>query len=521
MVSSPMYDRLMKFVEGVEESRKLSGYDTEHSAIIAGMGMMSARVSHFKEYQGFEGQTGEAIDGWIDRTQQRYSSERQGYVTGTEHYVEGRRLLVHAAEDAKLLSPTLLDKATESMRGLAQVVIPVTKHMGPFGETINTIATTGAAYVDAIEAQANAQREAAATAILQRVNDEAQKLADQLQAHTEQLKDLKDGIDDRSFPSHSGPSSPSVSDQLNQGNMSVSPHEAGVYGASRDNDYGRSDLRGQGSGLYADGYDEGGPISDRVMASRRVPNQYISEGELGSRLNPVTDPQDLMDIDLLHTRVNGDRHANGVIGGHTPASPVDRDHPLWRLNGGPASESSTAGRLGGAGILGGAVILGAGALGLRGSARMGSAASIMGRAGGAGVGSAAGSTALRTGSYSGAGFGKYTPPAPAGATGAGTNRTSGVTGMSGTPGGANSAGSSTAGGRTQGTGGFMGAGGAGAGGKNDEKKAQRRRYTPFRFEDDEDELPEGYVNPLSQTYGSDKDISPAPRKDDGWDPRQW
>ena len=514
MVSSPMYDRLMKFVEGVEESRKLSGYDTEHSMIIAGMGMMSASVSHFKQYQGFEGQTGDAIDSWIDQTQQRYSSERQGYVTGTEHYVEGRRLLMHAAEDAKLLSPTLLDKATEAMRGLAQVVIPVAKHMGPLGEPITTIATTGAAYVDAIEAQANAQREAAATVILQRVNDEAQKLADQLQAHTEQLKDLKDGIDDRFFPSHSGPSNPSVSDQLNQGNMWVSPHEAGVYGASRDDDYGRSDLRGQGSGLYADGYDEGGPISDRVMSSKRIPNQYISEGEPGSRLNPVTNPQDLMDIDLLHTRVNGDRHANGVIGGHTPASPVDRDHPLWRLNGGPASESSTAGRLGGAGMLG------AGALGLRGSARMGSAASIMGRAGGAGAGSAAGSTALRTGSYSGAGFGKYTPPAPAGATGAGANGPSGVTGMSAASSGANGAGSSATGGRSQGAGGFMGAGGAGTGGKKDEKKAQRRRYTPFRFEDD-DELPEGYVNPLSQTYGSDKDLSPAPRKDDGWDPRQW
>jgi len=510
-----MYDRLMKFVEGVEESRKLSGYDTEHSTIIAGMGMVSAHVSHFKEYQGFEGQTGEAIDGWIDKTQQRYSSERQGYVTGTEHYVEGRRLLMHAAEDAKLLSPTLLDKATESMRGLAQVVIPVTKHMGPFGETINTIATTGAAYVDAIEAQANAQREAAATVILQRINDEAQKLADQLQAHTERVEGITSGEIDN-FPRYQGPSSPSVSDQLNQGDMGVSPHEAGVYGASRDDDYGRSDLRGQGSGLYADGYDEGGPINSRIMSSKRIPNQYISEGELGSRLNPVTDPQDLMDIDLLHTRVNGDRHANGVIGGHTPASPVDRDHPLWRLNGGPASESSTAGRLGGAGVLG------AGALGLRGSARMGSAASIMGRAGGVGtgVGSSAGSTALRTGSYSGAGFGKYTPPAPAGATGAGANGTSGVTGMSGAS-GANGAGSSTAGGRAQGAGGFMGAGGAGAGGKQDEKKAQRRRYTPFRFEDDEDELPEGYVNPLSQTYGSDKDIAPAPRKDDGWDPRQW
>lgn len=515
MVSSPMYERLMKFVEGVEESRKLRNYDSEHSTIIEGMGVMSSSVSHFKEYQGFEGQTGEAIDAWIDQAQQRYSSERKGYVTGTEHYVEGRRLLVHAAEDAKLLSPTLLDKATEAMRGLAQVVIPVAKHLGPFGEPINTIATTGAAYVDAIEAQANAQREAAATAILQRVNDEAQKLADKLQTHTEQLKDLKDGIDDRFFPSHSGPSSPSVSDQLNQGNMWVSPHEAGVYGASRDDDYGRSDLRGQGSGLYADGYDEGGPIDSRVMSSKRIPNQYVSEGELGSRLNPVTNPQDLMDIDLLHTRVNGDRHANGVIGGHTPASPVDRDHPLWRLNGGPASESSTAGRLGGASVLG------AGALGLRGSARLGSAASSMGRTGGVGtgVGSAAGSTALRTGSYSGAGFGKYTPPAPAGATGAGANRTSGVTGTSGAS-GANGAGSSAAGGRAQGAGGFMGAGGAGAGGKKDEKKAQRRHYTPFRFEDD-DELPEGYVNPLSQTYGSDKDLSPAPRKDDGWDPRQW
>ena len=515
MVSSPMYDRLMKFVEGVEESRKLSGYDTEHSMIIAGMGMMSASVSHFKEYQGFEGQTGEAIDGWIDQTQQRYSSERQGYVTGTEHYVEGRRLLMHAAEDAKLLSPTLLDKATEAMRGLAQVVIPVAKHMGPLGEPINTIATTGTAYVDAIEAQANAQREAAATAILQRVNDEAQKLADQLQAHTEQVERITSGEIDN-FPRYQGPSSPSVSDQLNQGDMGVSPHEAGVYGASRDDDYGRSDLRGQGSGLYADGYDEGGPIDSRIMSSKRIPNQYISEGELGSRLNPVTNPQDLMDIDLLHTRVNGDRHANGVIGGHTPASPVDRDHPLWRLNGGPATESSTAGRLGGAGVLG------AGTLGLRGSARMGSAASIMGRTGGVGtgVGSSAGSTALRTGSYSGAGFGKYTPPAPAGATGAGANRTSGVTGTSGAS-GASGTGSSAAGGRAQGSGGFMGAGGAGAGGKKDEKKAQRRRYTPFRFEDDEDELPEGYVNPLSQTYGSDKDITPAPRKDDGWDPRQW
>lgn len=67
--------------------------------------------------------------------------------------------------------------------------------------------------------------------------------------------------------------------------------------------------------------------------------------------------------------------------------------------------------------------------------------------------------------------------------------------------------------------GVMG-GGTGAGASKDEKKTRKRKYEPFRI-DDEDELPPGYVNPMSQTYGSDKDITPAPTKDDGWDPRQW
>ena len=69
----------------------------------------------------------------------------------------------------------------------------------------------------------------------------------------------------------------------------------------------------------------------------------------------------------------------------------------------------------------------------------------------------------------------------------------------------------------------MGGSGAGAGGgAKDEKKRRRRRYEAFRVEDEEDEgMPRGYVNPLSQTYGSDRTMTPAKRKDDGWDPRQW
>ena len=115
---------------------------------------------------------------------------------------------------------------------------------------------------------------------------------------------------------------------------------------------------------------------NRTIASGALPTQEPAYGEVGSRTNPITDPQDLMGTDLLHTRVNGTAYRNGVVGGHTPAPPADADHPLWRLNGGAASssDSSVAGRLGGAGVLG------AGALGLRGAARMGSGS--LGSAGG-------------------------------------------------------------------------------------------------------------------------------------------
>ena len=69
----------------------------------------------------------------------------------------------------------------------------------------------------------------------------------------------------------------------------------------------------------------------------------------------------------------------------------------------------------------------------------------------------------------------------------------------------------------------MGTGaGAGAGAGKEDKKRRRRQYMAFKFEDDEDDaLPPGYVNPMSQTYGSDKDLKPTSQKDDGWDPRQW
>lgn len=510
MVDSPMYDRLMRLVAAIESASALDASDDEHNTIVCGLNEANNVTHHMRSYQGFTGETGDQIDAWTDTTMKQVQGIKENHNTAMEYYVEARRAMTHIREEAQQLSPTLIDSNLQKLADMTHVAVPVTEFLGPFGGPVNTLAVSADAYFQALIAQANAQREVAATDILERANNTMQGLADGISAQTQQLDDPG------AHQWHGqGPSIPSIRNDIENGYLNVSPHAPGVYPGDRDSDYGRSDLRGTGSGLYADGYDEGGPVSGRVMSSPRIPNEYITEGEVGSRLNPITDPQDLMGMDLLHTRVNGDRHANGTVGGYTPAPPVDRYHPLWNVNGGPGSESALASRMGGAGVLG------AGALGMGAASRLGAGGlSALGRtaASGASGSGLSGAASLRAGSYSGPGYGTYKAPA---AGGAGT----GASGTTAAPGSSAAKASASGGagqGNARGAGGFMGGAGAGgAGGKDDKKKSARRKYTPFRFDDDGDELPEGYVNPMSQTYGSDKDLSPAPRKDDGWDPRQW
>ena len=494
MVDSPMYDRLMRLVAAIESASALDASDNEHNTIVCGLNEANNVTHHMRSYQGFTGETGDQIDAWTDTTMKQVQGIKENHNTAMEYYVEARRAMTHIREEAQQLSPTLIDSNLQKLADATHVAVPVTEYLGP----VNTLAVSADAYFQALIAQANAQREVAATDILERANNTMQELADGLNTQTTNVQGYLDGDVDFRSPQNPGPSNLTVRRDIENGYLNVSPHAPGVYPGDRDSDYGRSGLRGTGSGLYSDGYDEGGPVSGRVMSSPRIPNEYITEGEVGSRLNPITDPQDLMGMDLLHTRVNGDRHANGTVGGYTPAPPVDRYHPLWNVNGGPGSESALAARMGGAGVLG------AGALGM-------GAASRLGAGGLSGLG-------RRSGSYSGPGYGTYKAPAAGGA-GIGASGTTAAPGSS-------AAKVSAAGGAGQGSargaGGFMGGAGAGgAGGKDDKKKSARRKYTPFRFDDDGDELPEGYVNPMSQTYGSDKDLSPAPRKDDGWDPSQW
>lgn len=55
------------------------------------------------------------------------------------------------------------------------------------------------------------------------------------------------------------------------------------------------------------------------LQSRRIPYRLDAEGEPGTRTNPITDPQDLMGIDLMHTRIGGTA---------TPTAPSAATPPL-------------------------------------------------------------------------------------------------------------------------------------------------------------------------------------------------
>lgn len=550
MVSSPMYERLKVFMEAARSNRDLDAWDTDHKKTLKGFEEAAERLKRYSDNQGFQGQTADAMNQWVAESLHRINMVRSIYEAGHTTYEAGRSTMATALKEAEMISPTLLDSATEAMRDNPVVMVPSSSPGGGVS-VLGKRFTTGAAYVDAVEAQANAQREAAAQRVLSMVNERTSHIAALMRQQAELREQVKQRTD------HPGTVGGEVVKGISQ------------WSYSEDQGFGRAADRSPSSANYPGGFAQpwwseadAAAAQNRTVASGAIPTQEPAYGELGSRTNPITDPQELMGTDLLHTPANGTAYRNGVVGGHTPAPPADAHHPLWRLNGGAASDSATAGRLGGAGVLG------AGALGLRGAARMGSGnlggsgslsgSSMFGRFGGSGAGAnglggsgsagglsgagrmgaagmrgvtgstsglgGAGAAGLKVGSYSGSGFGSYTPPAgSAGTTGAnGAAGSSGVTGTTGANGSGATGAASAAGKGGATNGGFMGAGaGAGAGAGKDDKKGRKNRYVAFKFDDDEDELPAGYVNPLSQTSGTDKDITPAKRNDDGWDPRQW
>ena len=543
MVSSPNYERLKEFMKAAEENKHLDSWNDEHEKTLKGFDQAVDRLKAYRDGHGFQGESAKAMEKWVNESIDRIEGYRARYEAKYDTYQAGREVMARSLAEAGNVSDTLVDPVTAAMGYLPVVSVPSSKPGGGF--SVGPVRfTTGAAYVEGVEAQNNAQREIACERILDALNNELANKSGTMSSPdvgnkaSDPTKGKGDsgGGDDGTH----GGGGTGTSTGGSNGASSGSGYGGGGY--SPENGFGREAGR-NGEG-YPGGFDkpwwseaDAAAARNRVIASGTVPTKELPYGELGSRTNPITDPQDLMDTDLLHTRVNGTTYRNGVVGGHTPAPAADSGHPLWRLNGGAAAaDAATAGRLGGAGVLG------AGALGMRGAARMGAGSGFggaSGSAGGMGAGGmgglrgitgttgsagAMGASNLRVGTYSGSGFGSYTPPASvAGANGAAGAGASGVTGTTGAGGGAAGAAGAAGRGGAGAGGGFMGGGGAGAGagmGKDD-KKGRKRKYVAFTVDDDEDDLPAGYVNPLSQTYGTDRTITPVKREDDGWDLRQW
>ena len=525
MVASPHYERLKVFMEAARANKDLDAWDKDHDKALKGI---SDAIDHLRVYRnnhGFTGATGDAMNQWVDASIRRIEWYREKYAYSYKGYETGRQLMATALSEAEKLSPDLLDANTAAMRDDLLVSVP-SSEPGTGIRFMGKLYTTGSAYVAAVEEQANEQREAAAKRIIEMMNHTTEAVSTGIRI-TGTPPDPDKGLVDpeKGKTDNSRGGGGTSGGGTSGGGTSGGGAGGGDWGYGKGDDFGRAADRSPSSPNYPGGFDQpwwseadAAAARNRIISSGAVPTQEPAYGEAGSRTNPITDPQDLMGRDLLHTRVNGTAYRNGVVGGHTPAPPADMDHPLWRLNGGAASaDASTAGRLGGAGVLG------AGALGMRGAARMGSGglgAGMRGMTGGLG---GAGASALKVGSYSGSGFGSYNPPAGANGlagSGAGASGATGVAGSTGANGGA--AGAAGAAGKGGSGSGFMGAGaGAGAGAGKQDKKGRKRQYVAFKFEDDEDDLPVGYVNPMSQTYGSDTTITPAKSTDDGWDPRQW
>ena len=526
MVSSPYYERLKTFMQDARANKSLDAWDKDHEKALRGFDEAIERLRTYRDSHGFTGATGRAMDRWVDASVDRIAKYKEAYEGGYGTYTRGRGVMATALAEGEKLSADLIDADTAAMRDDLLVSVPDSKP-GTGIRFMGKLYTTGAAYVAAVEEQANAQREAAAQRILTMLNSSTRSIGESMGKYTnvaEPGQDLdqyekQEREKDPGGGGGGGGTSGGGGSNRGGGTGGGSAGGGSDWGYGKEDDFGRAGDRSSTSSNYPGGFDQpwwseadAAAARNRVVASGAVETRELPYGELGSRTNPITDPQDLMSRDLLHTRVNGTTYRNGVIGGHTPAPPADVDHPLWRLNGGAARMGSGFGGTG-AGGLGGSSN-GLGMAGMRG---------ITGTTNGLGGASTAG---LKVGSYSGSGFGSYTPPAgSAGAAGAGGANgaagSSGVTGTTGANGGAAGA-AGAAGKGGAGSGGFMGAGaGAGAGAGKDDKKGRRRQYAAFKFDDDEDGLPAGYVNPLSQTSGTDKDITPVKRADDGWDPRQW
>ena len=182
MIFSPNYLRLLTFMAAARNNRGLDAWEKDHQTTLDGFDDAIARLTSFRDSHGFTGEAATAMNAWVDSSISRIQAYKASYENGYNAYDTGRQVMQAALAEAETLSPNLLDEKTAAMRDDWFVVVPESEPGGGF-TGLGQRFTSGEAYVEAVEAQANAQREAA-----------AQRILDELNAHTSSInKDMKDG----------------------------------------------------------------------------------------------------------------------------------------------------------------------------------------------------------------------------------------------------------------------------------------------------------------------------------------
>ena len=529
MVESPKYERLKALMSlsaeplGAEDLSEDTRVGDAHSDV----GVAKSGSEDFvADLSVGLSQTKEGADGWMSSFIVDAGRHLDTIESTKAHHLTLREQMSKKVVESRNLSPVLIEPELEYLRHSDETVTIADPNVAA---KAGAVEVTGRAYIAALEAQRNEEREAEADKILTQLNADA--YAEKSSIYTP----MDDFVPEAWRPA---------------------PEPAPEPGSqSGGGGYGRR--RGMSGGLV--------PTvgAETVAGSGASGWTYPPAGELGSASNPISDPADLARYDLTTTPVNQRMTPNGPVGGHMPADVLNVNDPAWRavpsaagggarIAGGVLVAGSAAGAAGAAlsygggfagigglasgasgsalravapagGVLRPSALPGGGVAGAVGGAGRGGGAGVVGRGGVAPVGSgasgsaggrgASGGVAGRGGvsaagrSASGAGVVGRGGVAPVGSGGAGGRGAS--AGGRGATGGVAGRGGVSAAGR-----GASGAGAVGRGGVGDrrEKKGQvrRRAYDVVRV----DALEERGAQMMGGAAGSADQLKPIARDAD-------
>ena len=318
MVESPKYERLKALMRlsaeplGAEDLSEDTRVGDAHSDVGIAKGGSEEFVADLSV--GLS-QTKEGADGWMSSFIVDAGRHLDTIESTKAHHLTLREQMSNKVVESRNLSPVLIEPELEYLRHSDETVTIADPNVAA---KAGAVEVTGRAYIAALEAQRNEEREAEADKILTQLNADAH--AEKSSIYTP----MDDFVPEAWRPAPEPAPDPG-------------PQSGG-------GGYGRR--RGMSDGLV--------PTvgAETVAGSGASGWTYPPAGELGSVSNPISDPADLARYDLTTTPVNQRMTPNGPVGGHMPADVLNVNDPAWR----PVPSSG-----GGARIAGGVLVAGSAA----------------------------------------------------------------------------------------------------------------------------------------------------------------